>query len=131
MTSTEKEASESLSGQAPQGRAEPVAPRRAWRHSERLMPGLATPPLFAGVFALALAVEHPEDAVSVLYTIPIAIIAIERGPVAGLTAAAVALGLFAADVALSDDEVSALAFVTRGVGFGVLGGLLGHYATRL
>jgi PAS domain S-box-containing protein len=131
MTSTGIESPESLNGQAPHERAEPVAQRRSWRNSERLMPVLATVPLFAGIFALALGTEHPEDAVSVLYTIPIAIIAIERGPVAGLAAAAAALGLFAADVAISDEPVSALAFVTRGIGFGVLGGLLGHYATSL
>ena len=95
------------------------------------MPILATIPLFAGIFALALGAEHPEDAVSVLYAIPIAILAIEGGPIAGLGAAAVGLALFGLDVAISDEHVSALAFVTRAIGFGVLGGLLGHYASSL
>jgi PAS domain S-box-containing protein len=95
------------------------------------MPVIATLPLFAGIFALTLAAEQAGDAVSVLYTIPIAILAIERGPGAGLAAAAVALGLFAIDSAVGDEEVGALGFITRGIGFGVLGGLLGHYATSL
>ena len=131
MEQTSTEAPESLNGHAPDERPAPIMPKRSWRRSDRLMPVLATLPLFAGIFALALAVEHPEDAVSVLYAIPIAIIAIERGPIAGLTAAAAGLGLFALDVAISDEDVSALGFVSRGVGFGVLGGLLGHYATSL
>jgi PAS domain S-box-containing protein len=95
------------------------------------MPILATIPLFAGIFALALAVDQPAEAVSVLYTIPIAVIAIERGPVGGLAAAAASLGLFALALVITGENVSVLGFVTRGIGFGVLGGLLGYYAKSL
>src|SRR3954454_6104103 len=102
----------------------------SWRR-ERALPVLATVPLFAGIFALALVVDQPAEAISVLYTLPIALIAIERGPYAGLTAAAVSLGLFALALMSSDEHVSAVGFITRGIGFGVLGGLLGHYATSL
>jgi PAS domain S-box-containing protein len=130
MTTTGTDAPESFNGRAPEERPGQIT-RRSWRQSERIMPILATVPLFAGIFALALAVEEPGDAVSVLYAIPIAVIAIERGPLAGLVAAGIALGLFATDMAISDEDVSALGFVSRGVGFGVLGGLLGHYATSL
>src|SRR5215210_5205099 len=116
MTSSETETPEPFDGPVPDGRPEPERPlaaRRSWRHSDRLMPVLATIPLFAGIFALALGVKHPEDAVSVLYAIPIAILAIERGPIAGLAASAVGLGLFGLDIAISDEHVSALGFVTR------------------
>ncbi len=131
MTGVETEEPESSSDSAPPELPQLITQRRSWRNSERLMPVLATVPLFAGIFALALSVEQPGDAISVLYAIPIAIVAIERGPIAGLIAGAVGLALFALDIAISDEDVSALAFITRGIGFGVLGGLLGHYATSL
>jgi PAS domain S-box-containing protein len=99
--------------------------------SERLLVAAAAVPLFAAVFALGLAVDEPGEAVSVLYTIPIALIAIEFGALAGLAAGAVALGLFGIVVAANGMDVGPLGFATRAVCFGILGGLLGRYSSRL
>ena len=95
------------------------------------MPILATIPLFAGIFALALAVEHPEEAVSVLYAIPIAILAIEggRSPAWPRRPRDSPCSASTSRSAMSTSAPSA--FVTRAIGFGVLGGLLGHYASSL
>jgi PAS domain S-box-containing protein len=87
--------------------------------------------MFAAIFALSIALDNPADAISVLFTIPIAVIAIECGAAAGLIAAAAALGLFGVSIAIGDHGVGVLGFVTRGAGFALLGGLLGHYASSL
>ena len=131
MTTTPIPAPPSANGLGPEERPPRITRLQSWRHSHRLLPVLATLPLFAGIFALALAVDQPAEAVSVLFTIPIAVIAIERGPFAGLAAAAAALALFAIALGISDEHVGVIGFVTRGIGFGVLGGLLGHYASSL
>jgi PAS domain S-box-containing protein len=87
--------------------------------------------LLAGVFTLGFVEADPAEAVSVLYTLPIALVAVEFGAAAGVCAAACALGLFGLWVAVDDIEVGVLGFVTRGSGFFLLGGLLGHFSSRL
>jgi PAS domain S-box-containing protein len=87
--------------------------------------------LLAGVFTLGLFEDDPSEAVAVLYTLPIALVAVEFGAIAGACAAAAAVGLFGLWVAVDDIQMGALGFVTRGTGFFLLGGLLGHFSTRL
>src|SRR3954454_16074466 len=64
MTSNDTEAIASADGVPGAKRPPRMTSLRGWRNSERLMPVLATLPLYAGIFALALAVDQPEDAVS-------------------------------------------------------------------
>jgi PAS domain S-box-containing protein len=87
--------------------------------------------LLAGVFTFGLFQDDPGEAVAVLYTLPIALIAIEFGAVAGAAAAAIAIGLFGLWVAVDDISVGPLGFATRSIGFFLLGALLGHFATKL
>jgi PAS domain S-box-containing protein len=87
--------------------------------------------LLAGVFTLGLFEDDPSEAVAVLYTLPIALVAVQFGAIAGACAAAAAVGLFGLWVAVDDIQMGALGFVTRGTGFFLLGGLLGHFSTRL
>jgi PAS domain S-box-containing protein len=91
----------------------------------------AVGPLFAGVLALGFAVDDPGEAVSILYTVPIALVAVELGTIAGLAAAGVALALFALSTAGDNTGVSVVGFFTRGIAFFLLGGLLGYMSERL
>jgi PAS domain S-box-containing protein len=87
--------------------------------------------LLAAVTALAFAVSDPDEAVAVLYTLPIALVAVEAGTVAGIATALIAVALFGLWAAVDDFDVSVLGFVTRGTGFLLLGSLLGHFSTKL
>jgi PAS domain S-box-containing protein len=87
--------------------------------------------LLAAVFVLGFLVSDPNEAVAVLYTIPIAIFAIELGLAGGIVAALVAVALFGIWVSADDVDTGVLGFFTRGTGFLVLGGLLGYFSNRL
>jgi hypothetical protein len=50
--------------------------------------------LFAAVFLLRLGVENPSQVVTLLYALPIALVAVELGMAWGLAAGALGLGLF-------------------------------------
>jgi PAS domain S-box-containing protein len=87
--------------------------------------------LLAAVFALSFLVSDPTEAVALLYTLPIALIAVEAGTFGGIAAALVAIALFALWSAIDGVGVGVLGFVTRATVFLLLGGLLGHFATKL
>jgi PAS domain S-box-containing protein len=87
--------------------------------------------LLAAVFALGFVVSNPNEAVAVLYTLPIALVAVEVGAAGGIVTALLAVGLFGLWAAVDNVHIGVLGFVTRGIGFLLLGGLLGHFATRL
>jgi PAS domain S-box-containing protein len=87
--------------------------------------------LLVAIFALGFAISDPSEAVAVLYTLPIALIAVAAGAAAGIATALAALALFGLWTAVDDVDVGALGFVTRGIGFLLLGGLLGHFTSRM
>jgi PAS domain S-box-containing protein len=89
--------------------------------------------LFAGVFLLRLVNEDPSQAVTLLYALPIALLAVELGLGWGLAAAALALGLFAIwDATWSADlNASSVDYLTRAAAFLALGGLVGALGDRL
>jgi PAS domain S-box-containing protein len=87
--------------------------------------------LLGAVFALNFVVSNPSEAVAVLFTLPIALIAVEVGAVGGIVVALVAVALFGLWAAVDNAHIGVLGFVTRGTGFLLLGGLLGHFATKL
>ena len=87
--------------------------------------------LLIAIFGLGFVVSDPSEAVAVLYTLPIALIAVEAGAAAGLAAAVAAIALFSLWTAVDEVEVGVLGFITRGTGFLLLGGLLGHFTTRM
>jgi PAS domain S-box-containing protein len=105
--------------------------RRRSTPSERyLVLGMAAL-LVAGVFIAGMIHDDPSEAVTVLYTLPIALVAIEFGALAGAAAAAIAVALFGLWVAIDDLGVGPVGFATRSIAFLVLGILLGHFATKL
>jgi PAS domain S-box-containing protein len=107
-----------------------AAPRRS-SATERAAVIVAACGLAAAVFALGFAVSDPGDAIAVLYTLPIALVAVELGATAGVIAAAAAVALFGLWAGVDDVNIDALGFVTRGTGFVLLGALLGHFSSKL
>jgi PAS domain S-box-containing protein len=88
--------------------------------------------LFAAVFALRLAIDDPANVVTVLYAIPIALVAVALGTRWGVGAAALSLALFALwDAAWADADLSAVDYLSRGAAFLVVGGVAGALADRV
>ena len=106
------------------------APRRSTR-SQRLLVLGAAGLLLAAVFTLGFFESDPRQAVAVLYTLPIALVAVEFGPIAGAATALLATSLFGLWAAADNISVGPLGFVTRSTGFLLLGVLLGHFSSKL
>lgn len=87
--------------------------------------------LFASIFVLRLLIEGPEQPASLLYTLPIALVAIEYGARAGLLAGGVALALFALYAGIENADISGFGWAARGLVFMLIGGLLGRLSDRL
>lgn len=87
--------------------------------------------LLAAVFVLGFAVSNPNEAVAVLYTLPIALVAVELGIAGGIITAVLAVALFGIWAAADNVSIGVLGFFTRGTGFLLLGGLLGGFSSSL
>ena len=105
-------------------------PKRS-SQAERALTLASAGALFVGIFGLGVLVDDPAEAVAVLYVLPIALVAIKFGAMAGLAAAACGLGLFAVTNVVTGENVSPIGYVTRGVAFAMLGSILGSFSTRL
>lgn len=89
---------------------------------------IASAVAFAAVFALALAIDDPRQAITVLYVIPIALWALAAGVRGGVLAAFVATGLLATWVfAVDDVEIGMSGWLSRMVAFFVIAVLVGRY----
>jgi diguanylate cyclase (GGDEF)-like protein/PAS domain S-box-containing protein len=85
--------------------------------------------LFAAVTALRFAAgSDVGEGITLLYTLPIGLLAVRHGPRGGLAGAALGLALFAVWAAAEDVDVSVTGYLTRGIAFGLLGGLAGSLA---
>jgi diguanylate cyclase (GGDEF)-like protein/PAS domain S-box-containing protein len=93
--------------------------------------GLTAAMLFAAIFVLRSAVGVLGDAFTFLYVIPVVLVAIGLGTRAGLIAAAVAFALSTLGALGSDVPLTALGYVNRAIVFLFVGGLAGHFATKL
>jgi PAS domain S-box-containing protein len=88
--------------------------------------------LFAAVFALRLAVDDPAHVVTLLYAIPIAVVAVALGTRWGLGAAALSLALYGLwDAVWADADLSAVDYLSRGAAFLVIGGVAGALSDRV
>ncbi len=87
--------------------------------------------LFAGVFALRLSTGGPDDAINMLYALPVALVALAFGRAAGVTAGLTAIVLVGAWALLEDVELSAIGWASRILPLLLLGGLLGDASDRL
>ena len=100
----------------------------------RARPGLTVAvavALFAAVFTLRVFVGDASDVVNMLYTLPIALVALAFGLRAGLGAGVLAVVLVAGWVVLDDIEMSTLGWVSRILPMLLLGALLGDASDRL
>src|SRR5262245_21841159 len=107
-----------------------AAPRRS-SATERTAVIVAACGLAAAIFALGFAVSDPGEAVAVLYTLPIPLVAVELGAADGIIAAAVAVALLGIWTTVDDVDLNTLGFLTRSTGFFLLGALLGYFSTKL
>jgi diguanylate cyclase (GGDEF)-like protein len=87
--------------------------------------------LAAAIFGLRELVENANEGVTLLYVLPIALVAVRFGAWGGLIAAAIAMALFAIwEMASSDVSITPFGYVNRAIAFAVLGGLLGRFASE-
>jgi PAS domain S-box-containing protein len=91
--------------------------------------------MFAVVLALRLIITTPGIGITLLYDVPVALVAITYGSRAGLIAAAVAFGLYAFGENVAAITVGGMtvgpkweAYVFRGITFFMVGGLVGLFS---
>lgn len=87
--------------------------------------------LFVGILALRLSVGRTDDAINLLYTLPIALVALAFGRRAGIIAGLAGVALVVVWVAVRDIDLSALGWASRALPLVLLGGLLGDASDRL
>lgn len=87
--------------------------------------------LFGGVLLLRWSVAGVEDSISMLYVLPVALLALTFGLRVGLAAGLVAVGLLVAWVAWSGEQLSPLGWLSRVTPLLLLGGLVGVAAERI
>ena len=105
-------------------------PRRS-SQAERALTLATAGALFVGIFVIGTVVEDPAEAPSVLYVLPVALVAIRFGALGGILAATFALVLFGIVNATNDQSAGVLGYLTRATAFYVLGALLGAFSTTL
>jgi signal transduction histidine kinase len=87
--------------------------------------------LFAAVTAVRFAVTDPSvGSITLLFIVPIALLAIAEGTGAGLASAGLALVLVAVWAIVRDIDITAVDYATRAVAFGTTGGVVGIFADR-
>lgn len=87
--------------------------------------------LFAGVAVLRFIADDPQSgSITLLYSVPIALLAIAEGAGAGLAAAGLAVILTALWAITKDVDINAIDYVTRMIAFGTTGGVVGWFADR-
>ncbi len=111
--------------------AGPRAPFGPWfLKRPRATMGVATL-LFAAVLTLRLAAGDAADAYSMLYALPVALVAMAFGRWAGAASGLVAVGLIAVWVLARDVELSSTGWLARIVPFVLLGLVLGDATDRV
>ena len=87
--------------------------------------------LYVGVFALRLAEDAVEDPITLLFCLPIALLAVAFGLRVGVVAGVIGVVLLAVWVLVDGVNLSAVGWATRVVPMVLLGELLGDAADRL
>jgi signal transduction histidine kinase len=87
--------------------------------------------LFAATFAARLLIDDPPALIANFYVLPVAILAIEFGTLAGVLGAAVAVGLVFAWGAIETVHVGVLGYVSRGAVVLITGVLVGGFSERV
>ncbi|GAB2696501.1 hypothetical protein [Thalassiella azotivora] len=102
-----------------------------WFRGRPLAAVVVVAALFAGVLGLRFAIGTADDALALLYALPIALVAVAFGFRAGVAAGALGIALVVLWVLVEGVELSALGWVARAAPLLLLGGLLGDATDRL
>jgi signal transduction histidine kinase len=87
--------------------------------------------LFAVIIVARFLVSDPQaGSITLLFSVPIALLAVAEGAGAGLAGAGLALLLTAAWAITKDIDIGAVDYITRAVAFGTTGGVVGWFADR-
>lgn len=107
-----------------------TTPVRRW--AERRNVVLATAVILGvGIFVARQMATGTGDAISLLYVIPVALVALELGLRGGLLAAAAATGAVAVWMGTVDTGLDAVALVVRGLIFFVVAGIAGRFSDMM
>ena len=87
--------------------------------------------LFAAIFVGRMLDGSTSSGLTILYVLPVVLVAVELGRTAGVLAGLVAFGLFSAWAPSSAVDVPIQAYVTRCLVFVIVGAVAGHLADRL
>ncbi len=87
--------------------------------------------MFAAIFA-ARALDHsPSSGITILYMLPVVLVAVELGRRAGIIASLLAMALFCAWAPFAAIDIPLSAYLSRGLVFVLVGGVAGHLADRM
>jgi signal transduction histidine kinase len=118
---------------APQARAADAGPRlpvRGWIEARIVVLGAAAG-LFATIFVLRQTSDDVADTVALLYVIPISLVALELGLIAGVACGAFALGLMGLWALTTHADLGALGVFTCGVAYLAVGAVAGRFSERM
>lgn len=107
-----------------------AAPVRRWPE-RRSVVLLSSAVLFVAIFVLHQIVFGKGDALSLLYVIPVALLALELGTRAGLLAAAVATGAVWVWMATVETEVGLVGLLVRALIFLSVGAITGRFSDQM
>ena len=93
-------------------------------------PRLTAALLFGAIFAVRATVGTVGDAISLLYVMPVVIVAVGVGFRGGLAAGAVAFALSSLGSVVEQLPISPVGYVNRAIVFLFIGGLVGRFADR-
>ncbi len=105
-------------------------PARRWVERRRVVL-LAAALLFLAVFAVRMAAGDAIDGTSLLYVVPISLVALELGLAGGVGAAVLALVLLAVWAIGRDVELTAMGVLSRAVAFAAVGLIAGRFSDRM
>jgi signal transduction histidine kinase len=87
--------------------------------------------LFAAVFVLRQSTSNTADAIAVLYVVPISLVALELGLVAGLCSVALAIGLVGIWSLTAGLHLGGAGFATTAIAFLAVGAVAGRFGDRM
>jgi hypothetical protein len=105
--------------------------RRPWFQRHPLLALAVSAVLFAGIFVLQVSVEGTEDSISMLYALPVALVALGFGFRAGSAAGLAAIGLLVVWAVGAGATFTPLGWVGRVTPLVLLGTLIGFASDRM
>src|ERR1039457_7150575 len=110
--------------------AVPPLPVRGWIESRIVVLGVAAG-LFVTIFVLRQTSGNVADTITLLYLIPISLVALELGLTAGMASAAFALGLVGVWALTTHAGLGAVGVFTRCVAYLAVGSVAGRFSDRM